>query len=99
MSSIFEIIGGVGIPLWDTLQGTTLSQGYKGTEAQGYTWAHGYRGSKLSQGSHGPDKQTSIRQEMVHMARFGPIFLAGKMCNNNKMATLLIYEVTCQKII
>ena len=59
--------------VWDTLQGTTLSQGKQALTGQG----------------HGPDKQTPIWQEM---ARFGSIFLAGKMCNNNKMVTLLTFK-------
>ena len=67
---------GCGNPMvWDTLQGTTLSQGKQALTGQG----------------HGPDKQTPIWQEM---ARFGSIFLAGKMCNSNTF-DLVSHHTVC----
>ena len=100
VSSILEIIGGVGngnLTVVGYAPGqhafTGVPHCHRGTTLlQGYHIATGVEGTSatLSQDSHRPHEQTSIWQEMVHMARFGSIFLAGKICNNNIiMVTLL----------
>ena len=90
--TIFEIIEGVGTPLWDTLQGSTLSQGCSAGAAsfQGSTGEarfHRAATAHIGRPLFGRKWYT-----WHNWAQFGSIFLAGKMCDSNKMVTLLTFK-------